>query len=446
MDRHTERRGRRRYNSSLSSSHPAPSQESSSSRRTFLVLWLAYTVFTVYVTTLPFSFTGSLADAREKLANVPRHVFVSPEWRRASGSDMLQNVLLFMPLGALTVAAAGRRWHPLFSVVLAGAAGLGLSVAVETLQLFTRERTTSLNDVATNGIGAVAGGALAAIVLSAAHRAVTTERLAPIARSLYPLLVWTTVIGVATWHPFDTTIDVGGIAAKVRSVLADPWQAGAVADEAADAVRYALFGAAAALWLRHRNGGHHTVAAAALGGLAAIGFELSQFFINSRSPGGKDMCVGIAGACLGAVAARGPLARRPVAAALVVVCGAWLGAALMEWSAFAASDTRSFDAAFFFAYAGQAPEAMISKAVELSLAFFPIGFALALVVRRSKWPTVIGIALVLAGILEGLQRWMAGRYPDVTDVVVLVLGAAAGAWAAAPVHGDAAGGVARGSG
>jgi len=75
--------------------------------------------------------------------------------------------------------------------------------------------------------------------------------------------------------------------------------------------------------------------------------------------------------------------------------------------------------------------------VELSLAFFPIGFALAFALpRRGRWPLAAVIAVALGGVLEYLQGWIVGRYPDVTDVGVLALGAMAGVWAASHAPAD----------
>jgi glycopeptide antibiotics resistance protein len=101
-------------------------------------------------------------------------------------------------------------------------------------------------------------------------------------------------------------------------------------------------------------------------------------------------------------------------------------------------ERRPFELVPFLGYEAQVrPETAISHAVELSLAFFPIGFALAFALpRRQRWPLAAFIVVALGGVLEYLQGWIVGRYPDVTDVGVLALGAMAGVWAASHALAD----------
>jgi len=402
------------------------------------VFWLSYAFFIVYVTSLPFDFNPSVSSALEKLRSVPLHLFTSPEGRRASMSDMAQNVVLFAPFGALTILAWGRRRISLVMIAVAAVAGFVLSASVETLQLFTADRTSSLNDVVTDMAGATLGAMVAALVMAVVRRTRARPLYARIVHEIYPVIVWGAVLVLATWHPFDTTIDVGGIGSKVRAFVTDPWQRGALGDEGADAVRYALFAAACACVLRRRGVSRARSLAAAVGVVAAIGLELSQFFVASRMPGMKDAVVGIAGSSIGAL-----LAGRSMWSArwstLAVIVPAWLGAAEMMLTPFALQrDHRPFALVPFLGYQAQArPEAAISHAVELSLAFFPIGFALALALpRRRRWPVAAFIVVALGGVLEYLQGWVVGRYPDVTDVGVLALGAMAGVWAASHALAD----------
>jgi glycopeptide antibiotics resistance protein len=100
------------------------------------------------------------------------------------------------------------------------------------------------------------------------------------------------------------------------------------------------------------------------------------------------------------------------------------------------SEPRQMESVPFAAYLPR-PDRMVSHAVELTLTFFPVGFALALLMRgRWRWLQIVAIAIVSGGTLEYLQGWIVDRYPDVTDVGMLTLGALAGAWAAAPLLAD----------
>jgi VanZ family protein len=398
--------------------------------RRALWFWLSYALFILYVTSLPFDFVFSTSRALERLRAVPLHLFMSPDGGRASFSDMVQNVVLFAPFGALTVATLSRR--RLAVAVCGGAvAGFALSVTVETLQLFTVDRVTSLNDVATDTTGAVLGALVAASAIVVARRIGTEAAQSRVAHELYPVLAWSAVLVLATWHPFDTTIDVSGIAGKVRSVMRDPWQAGAIGDEGVDAIRYALFSAALVVCLTRLGWRRPRLLGALAGSFMAFAMEFSQFFVSSRMPGMKDVTVGVVGSCLAAWLSVPHLWSRRLAAGVVVVASV-LATALVTLNPFEVQAThRPFQLFPFRAYQAVSPEAAISHAVELSLAFFPIGFAMGLVLSpRQRWLRVMMMALALGGVLEYLQGWIVGRYPDVTDVATLALGALGGAWAA----------------
>lgn len=74
-------------------------------------------------------------------------------------TDVLGNVLLFLPLGFVAAGALGSR-RPVHR--LAGAAGFGilLSATIEGLQLLVPGRATDVDDVIFNGLGTVVGAAI----------------------------------------------------------------------------------------------------------------------------------------------------------------------------------------------------------------------------------------------------------------------------------------------
>jgi VanZ family protein len=415
------------------------------------LLWLSYALFVVYVTTLPFGFDPSVDHAMSRLAAMSRNPFLSQDGGRASFSDMLQNVVLFSPFGALTALVLRQRRRtasrpvPLFSA----AAGFCLSAGVETLQLFTIDRTPSLNDVLTNTAGALGGGIAVVVATWAAERTRSVPHAADVLYRCYPLLLWGGVAALAAWHPFDTTVDVSSVAGKVRTLLTDPWQAGPIGDEGVDAVRYALVAVSAAIvWKRWRLR-YATVVAILATSLLGVALEMSQFFVLSRMPSVKDAAVAAAGGLVGAVSCRllwqrpssAPAIVRPalVAPALVTIAATWLAAGLMLLKPLTFSSTQqAIQYTPFLDYMRPSPESMVSHVVELTLAFFPIGFALGMIVRRPRlWVATGLVAGLLAVVLEYGQSWVIGRYADVTDAGVLVLGAFAGAWASLPARAPA---------
>ena len=415
------------------------------SRRLFLLLWLSYALFVVYVTTLPFDFDPSVEHAISRWAAMSRNPLLSQDGARASFSDMLQNVVLFAPFGALT-ALVLRRGRRAIVPLLSAAAGFCLSAGVETLQLFTIDRTPSLNDVLTNTVGTLGGGIVVILASWATARTRAIPHAADVLHRCYPLLLWGGVAAVAAWHPFDTTVDVSSVAGKVRSLLSDPWQIGSIGDEGVDAVRYALVAASAAVvWQRWRLP-HATAVAILAASLLGAALEMSQFFVWSRMPGVKDVGVAVVGGFVGAVSWR-LLLRRSLSApavlrhavlrpALVMILAAWLAAGLMLLKPLTFSATQQpIQLTPFLDYVRPSPESMVSHIVELTLAFLPIGFALGMVIRKPRlWVATAVVGGVLAVVLEYGQSWVIGRYSDVTDAGVLVLGALAGAWASLPAR------------
>ena len=415
------------------------------SRRLFLLLWLSYAFFVVYVTTLPFDFDPSIEHARGRIAGVSRNPFVSADGSRASLSDMLQNVVLFVPFGGLTALAllarprrfggqAGGASRVPLLVLTSALAGFGLSAAVETLQLFTIDRVPSLNDVFTNTVGGLSGGIVVLLATWAAERTRAAPHAADVLHRWYPVILWGGVAAIAAWHPFDTTIDVSSVAGKVRALLSDPWQVGAIGDEGVDAVRYALFAVAWTIVWRRSKLRRPVLAGALAAILLALVLEASQFFVWSRMPGVKDALVGAAGGCVGAMCCAVRWSRR--GAAIVTITVAWLAVALMVLSPLQlGSGQQPIEYTPFLGYLRPAPELMVSHAVELTLAFFPIGFALGMVARgRRVWLLTAIVGFLLGAFLEYGQSWIIGRYADVTDAGVLMMGAFAGAWAALPAR------------
>ena len=83
-----------------------------------------------------------------------------PRWLRF---DSIANALAYLPFGFF-VALVPRRRPPLGRLSVALAAGVALSFAMETLQMYLPPRDASVVDLATNAVGALTGGALAAVV------------------------------------------------------------------------------------------------------------------------------------------------------------------------------------------------------------------------------------------------------------------------------------------
>jgi len=75
-------------------------------------------------------------------------------------TDVLGNVLLFLPLGFVCAGALGDRRTAVQRLSVAFGFGVVFSVAIEALQLLVPGRATDVDDVIFNALGALVGAAL----------------------------------------------------------------------------------------------------------------------------------------------------------------------------------------------------------------------------------------------------------------------------------------------
>ena len=96
------------------------------------------------------------------LGVAPLAYLTAPVPRHLTTFDLIVNILGYVPLGALVVLALHPRTRGAIAVLMAVVAGVLLSGTVEALQTYLPSRVPSNIDLATNALGALAGGVLAA--------------------------------------------------------------------------------------------------------------------------------------------------------------------------------------------------------------------------------------------------------------------------------------------
>src|SRR5207237_10630894 len=102
-------------------------------------------------------------------------LFLTPTWKEFAPtrwyiSDLVVNVLGFIPLGFLICATLISTHGRKRSTSLAGLAGLLLSLLIEVLQAHIPMRNSGTTDLITNTIGAVIGAALYCVFLGYSSR------------------------------------------------------------------------------------------------------------------------------------------------------------------------------------------------------------------------------------------------------------------------------------
>lgn len=116
-------------------------------------------LFIVYASLYPFEFDWQRFRAATSGGWVKGF-----EWRRPPRSDLIANLLFYLPFGALVTYLTPRRlgrWRRFFAAV---GCGIGLSFFIECAQFATNDRVPALQDVLINGLSA---GLASALVLHA---------------------------------------------------------------------------------------------------------------------------------------------------------------------------------------------------------------------------------------------------------------------------------------
>lgn len=124
----------------------------------WITLWLAWLAFIVFIVTYPLSkFTGT-AHWR----NVQWIPFSHLPLSRANIFETTANVLIFIPLGYLTVRAWRRcTRHPVYMACLVS---FLCSASAEFYQLFCHDRVPATTDLITNVTGGAIGGYMAVLI------------------------------------------------------------------------------------------------------------------------------------------------------------------------------------------------------------------------------------------------------------------------------------------
>lgn len=149
---------------------------------------LGFTVlFMIYASLYPFDFDLS------RLARLGREDLLrSLTWRRPPRTDLIANLLFYLPFGALVVSLLSRRWSPTRRVLCTLGLGALLSTLIECAQATTSTRDPSITDVILNGTSA---GAAALIALGA--RGLGLKPALPELRTSRPDIV--AVVLIALW-------------------------------------------------------------------------------------------------------------------------------------------------------------------------------------------------------------------------------------------------------
>ncbi len=365
--------------------------------RSTVVLWAATVLVVTYGSLYPLKF-GAAAD----LAHTWHHMIFDAGWWQGTG-DVVANVLLFVPLGALSWLLLGRwavaPWQRLAVLLLAG---FLFGFALQVAQLWLPRRSPQLSDAVWNTLGLLAGVALASPLGAALARLAGRPR-SPQRAGLALGALWL----AATWWPL--------LPALSRRELRWGWQELQQGLQAAPAqVLVAALAVAAVLHLL-RPAAWRAAAALALPALATGGA-----LVFAMQPGGSVQPLAwLLGAVLGALSWLLP-ARVADTLLVAVALGALVLQAAWPWTwswPLAASAWSWLPLDHALGGADRAPRT-------LALVWQLFWCAAAMVAARRLGSGAAPAAAVLAALLLGLellQRFMPGRQAELTPVLLPVL-------------------------
>ena len=179
-----------------------------------------YVFFAFYNTLIPFTFDYGFADLAEQIAEIT----LRPDRRDLAITDIVGNIILFMPFGFLMYMFLRYR-NIGYPVIVATIAGLFLSLSIEFLQLFIKSRNTALHDLFNNSLGSLIGATVAAIY---------SYKVASVGRRIFydwlerkPFLLLLSILGlsqaVAAMMPFTVSITVSHFKRSIKSTNIVPF-------------------------------------------------------------------------------------------------------------------------------------------------------------------------------------------------------------------------------
>lgn len=400
-------------------------------------LWLLYTAFIVYGGLIPFHFSGDATLVAGRLQQLQITPLLSiGGWHQISISDAAQNVLLYLPFGALGLFSMRRTsrktWRTVFAIV---GLGFALAVVIELLQLFTLDRTTSATDVVFNTAGASLGAAAAwlgqGLLFAGSNRLRAEGMVVP---ELHPVIAAIVTVFVAWCQPFDVTLDVSTTIGKLRSLQADVWQFTGIRDEGTSIILGVFLATTLASYLSVLGERKPALKAASIAVALVAALETSQLIISSRMTSLCDLAVATLGIGIGiAIWKASTIVLWPRLWLTVITLATALAAGLQMLRPFEFTPAFHTMGLFpFLGYYSHTTFEALSHVVELMLLYFPLGFWLGSSdrsrARKLFW--ALGVTLLVALPIEYLQGWVVGRYPDITDVGISLCGAWVGVWAA----------------
>jgi glycopeptide antibiotics resistance protein len=405
------------------------------------LLWICYSIFIVYATTIPFNVIKSNAELHHNINVISWKPFYNTDAHGYfSRGDLITNVLFFIPFGFFGLYSMRRiQWPKAWVVLFLSLLGTALSAFVEFLQMFTVDRNTSDTDLITNTLGTIVGMLCAVLLRPSLGREIYKKHFARFthAKAAFPLLGILLVTMAGALAPFDFGINRGLVLHKLQMCLpwGSHWELGKQ-----DLVVFLYYGAlisfiSALCFKQWRL--HNPLRTTILFGLAtAVIIVGSQPFIFTLFPSGGSLIGIILGIFAGLTMEW--FTSRHYRVSIAWVLAAVITAFLLFFN-FSPPVQSASKLGSFLRFSSRGSESMkgLMNFIEITAQFIPVGFIVAYlcssVSKRTAFIVSIIFPLLLAAPLLLLRHW---GLPSLYDYAVLIIaeiaaliGSAACLWA-----------------
>ena len=413
-------------------------------------------VFTVYVSLLPFRLEAVPLDAAWR-----HFTLAMTTWPdRLPRANFLANLLLFVPIGFGLAGArlADRDGGRSGAVALALLSSVAVSLAAEFLQVFAPRRVVAASDVVAQTAGCGVGLVTWALVGQPFTVWIRGSRArANHHRFTRALVGYAALWALASWAPFDITLDPSSLAARVRQGLisvvpfAQPITPRLLWDAVVTTVGAVPIGmlAVSGWWTQATRRGAIAATVLAVGGIAVV--EATQVFIRSHAADATDVLCGAVGAVGGVYIGTRlwrPGLAQPAGARSAVSRWAWTGVGLWclmligyHWQPFdfaideamVRQKITQISLVPFSGYLAGSDLGAFNTLVAKVAVALPLGLIAAFVLPHGmgiRLATALWIMLAGAvfGAVEAGQIFLPSRFPDLTDVWIGMAASSVGLW------------------
>ena len=422
-----------------------PAMNNSDEKRAAQGLLLAYCLFILYGSFIPFHFNFDPNFVRWRWS-----LFLTDSLHEriahASLSDVVSNILLFIPFGILRMWLGSARVQgkrPLLPTLVTAAYGLIFGVVIESGQTLSPGRISSLLDALCNGLGAFIG-AIWGLVLVRSFRGFFKATLVHVLRNQPTLLLLCyLLLGVLanSYFPFDVTLDVSAVWQNIKRSQLVPFQKGfhqywfeLLIEKGAifAGIGYLVLTNLQRLW-RRTGAGLAWLLCCAL--VCAI--ETGKVFFAGRAFYAENVMIAALGALLGIILLPNLVAlswvkRRPEAVWFALVVGflIYLELSPFDWIVITELPERFSRIEWlpFKAYYSAEPLGALFDLQKKIYASIPLGFVVmslpSIKVTSSPRRKAALLCIVIAAAIELAQVLLSSRIPSTTDVIIF----SAGAW------------------